>query len=283
MKTRNFLSRRSIIKGSIFGLAGMALPLGGHSAPLVVEDGPGKPHPNYPAITNDLVAEVVGKSHSDLDKVKELVDQRPELARATWDWGFGDFESAIGAASHVGRRDIVEYLLSKGARPNLFTYTVLGAYEVVKGMIEFTPGVQSTLGPHGISLLQHAKAGLRMEKEMSPDAVDNSKKLIAYLEAPGDADGERYDNIKEEEAPKYLGDYKYGDGDEDGFSVKLNMRKMLSLGKLGAFGGGLYKIGDHRFFYNGAPSTVISFQFNGDKVKSLTVTEPGSVLVATKI
>lgn len=264
----------------------MTLPQIGHSEFIPIErvTSSGKPHPDYPAITKDAVAEVVGKSHSDLNKVKELVEFRPELANATWDWGFGDFESAIGAASHVGRRDIVEYLLSKGAKPNLFTYTVLGAYDVVKGMTAFIPGIQKTLGPHGISLLQHAKAGLRMEGDMSADQVASSKKLVAYLESLGDADGKQYEDLAEEEKSKYLGDYKYGDGADEGFSVRLNMRKAISLGKLGAFGGALHKIGDNKYFYNGAPSTIVSFQFDdNDIVKSLTVTEPGSALVATKV
>ncbi len=240
-------------------------------------------HTNYPSIESEIVSEVVGKSHFDLDRVKELVDARPELARATWDWGFGDFETAVGAAAHVGRRDIVQYLHSKGARPNIFSYTVLGAHDVVKAMIEFTPGIQQTFGPHGISLLSHAKAGLRMEDQMSTKEIDDCNRLIGYLESLGDADGEQYEEVPEEEKPRYVGDYKYGDQDHEGFSVRLNMRKMLSLGKIGAFGGALWKVGENQFYYNGAPSTEVSFQFEGDTVTSLTVKEPGRELVAKKV
>ena len=78
----------------------------------------------YPAIDDETASEVVGKSHSDFDKVKALVTKRPELARASWDWGFGDWESALGAASHMGRRDIAELLISFGARPTIFTYAM---------------------------------------------------------------------------------------------------------------------------------------------------------------
>ncbi len=284
MKTNSKISRRAALKGTLLGVAGVSVPFMSEAAFTSVDKvALNSPHYGYPAITRELVSEVVGKSHSDLDRVKELVDARPELARAAWDWGFGDVECALGAASHVGRRDIVQYLLSKGARPNLFTYTMLGAHEAVKQMIEFAPGIQRTMGPHGISLLQHAKAGLRMEKEMTASQVVNCKDLISYLESLGDADGAQYEDINEEEKPKYLGDYKYGTADEQGFSVRLNMRKLLSLGKIGSFGGALYKIGDNKFFYNGAPSTQISFKFEGEKVVSLTVKEPGSEVVATKI
>src|SRR5262245_22599514 len=56
---------------------------------------------NFPAQDPDLAREVVGKSHRDLDGIKRLVEKRPALAKATWDWGFGDWETALGAASHV--------------------------------------------------------------------------------------------------------------------------------------------------------------------------------------
>ncbi|MCH8004828.1 MAG: ankyrin repeat domain-containing protein, partial [Planctomycetes bacterium] len=43
--------------------------------------------------------EVVRYSHFDIDAVHELITDRPALAKASWDWGFGDWESALGAAS----------------------------------------------------------------------------------------------------------------------------------------------------------------------------------------
>ena len=71
---------------------------------------------HFPNIPPEIIEEVVGKSHFDLEGVKSLVEKRSELSRSVWEWRFGDFESAIGAASHVGRRDIALYLMSKGAR-----------------------------------------------------------------------------------------------------------------------------------------------------------------------
>src|SRR5690606_4958867 len=138
----------------------------------------------YPAIDDAIVSEVVGVSHFNLDRLRDLVNHRQELARATWDWGFGDWETAIGAASHVGRLDIVDFLMSKGARPDIFTYAMLGAYAAVREMINATPGIQSTYGPHGISLLQHAKNGLQSDT-VSQSKQDDYKRLIAYLESLG--------------------------------------------------------------------------------------------------
>lgn len=281
----NKVSRRAALKGSMIGMIGLSLPVTTSAGILFKEKHitDTKPYDAYPSLDPELVNEVVGKSHFDLETVKKLVEKRPELAAASWEWRFGDFESAVGAASHVGRRDIVQYLLSKGARPNIFTYTVLGANEAVRSMIAATPGIQTTFGPHGISLLDHARAGLRMEKTMRPVEVDNCKKLIDYLESLGDADGEQYLEVSEEEKAQYLGDYMYGAAEDEGFSIQLNMRKMLSLGAIGEFGGALYKTGENEFTYNGAPSVKVSFQFKEERVVSLTIREPEHTMVASKV
>ncbi len=236
-------------------------------------------HDRYPAIELTIASEVVGVSHFNLDRLKQLVDPRPELAKANWDWGFGDWESAIAAASHVGRKDIVDYLISKGAVPTIFTYAVLGHYATVKAMISSYAGIQKNLGPHGITLLQHAKTGLETE------GIDKSeaRKLVDYLQAFGDADGRQYLNLEESEKTKYLGDYKYGEGVGDGFTIKVNMRKLLSLGKLGKSGGSLLQIGENEFTYQGAPSVTVKFLIQDGRVISLSVYEPGLILTATKI
>lgn len=279
MTHQNIFSRRVALKSTVFGLLALPLPniiYAKNIMPLTQEGNPTIAEPKrYPAIVEEIVAEVVGVSHFNLDRLKELVNKRPELARATWDWGFGDWETAIGAASHVGRKDIVDFLISKGARPDIFTFAMLGAYETVKSMIEFMPGLQRTSGPHGISLLQHVKNG---------DAKSiQSSKLIDYLTELGDADSPKYPTLEETEKQKYVGDYKYGDGDLEGFSVKVNSRKAFLFGKIGKFGGALLKIGEHKFTYNGAPSVEISFQFDKEKIVSLTVQEPDLTLIARKI
>ena len=173
--------------------------------------------------------------------------------------------------------------MEKGARPDIFTFAILGAFETVKAMVDAAPGVQSIAGPHGISLLQHAEAGLRMEDTLSDAQKSSSEQLIQYLESLGNADSPQYEAVKPEDKEQYLGDYKYGEGPQDGFSIKLNMRKLLSLGKIGAFGGALYKIGENRFMYNGTPSVEISFQFEKEKVVALTVHEPDLTLRAEKV
>ncbi len=106
-----------------------------------------------------LVQEFVSRSHADLDGVKELLAQEPALVNSAWDWGGGDWETALGAAAHMGRHDIAIYLLENGARLNLFAAAMLGKLEIVKAILEAYPEAINILGPHGIPLIAHAQAG----------------------------------------------------------------------------------------------------------------------------
>lgn len=280
------ISRRAAIRSAAFGLLTVSVPNIVFAKDIFAV----APHPpaeglfyRYPAIDDAYVAEMVGVSHFNLDRVKELIAMRPELARATWDWGFGDWESAIGAASHTGRRDIVAFLMAHGARPTLFTYAMLGAFDVVKAAITATPGAQQAGGPHGISLLRHAKIGLR-GKDLSAAQKAEGERLVAYLIELGDADSkERWPDLSARERAKYLGDYRYGEGPEEGFSIKENMRELLALGKIGKFGGALYEKSKGVYGYNGTTSVEITFQWEDERVVSLTVKEPDLELVARKV
>lgn len=78
---------------------------------------------------------------------------------AAWDWGAGDWETALGGASHMGRKEIAEYLLSRGARIDLFCAAMLGRIEIVRAALDADPSIAKVLGPHGIPLLDHARAG----------------------------------------------------------------------------------------------------------------------------
>lgn len=112
-----------------------------------------------PALDSKLVEEFVGVSHGNFERVKELLTQEPALINATWDWGGGDFETALGAASHMGNKAIANYLLEHGARIDIFAAAMLGKLEIVKAVLAIWPEAINTPGPHGIPLLDHAEAG----------------------------------------------------------------------------------------------------------------------------
>ena len=111
------------------------------------------------ALDAALVHEIVAVAHADLARVGELLEREPRLVNAAWDWGGGDWETPLGAAAHMGRRDIAEYLLGRGARLDLFAAAMLGKLEIVKSAVEAFPSSLRVAGPHGIPLLAHAKAG----------------------------------------------------------------------------------------------------------------------------
>jgi hypothetical protein len=112
-----------------------------------------------PALEASLVQDFVGNAHGNLDRVKELLAQTPTLINSVWDWGDGDFETGLGAAAHMGRRDIASFLLENGARLDLFAAAMLGNLEIVKATLETYPDALNVLGPHGIPLIAHAQAG----------------------------------------------------------------------------------------------------------------------------
>ena len=111
------------------------------------------------ALDPTQVQAFVGNAHGDLDAVRAALDAEPLLANAAWDWGGGDWESALGAAGHMGRRDIAELLLEHGARLDIFAAAMLGEVEVVRAMLTAHPELRNATGPHGIPLRAHAEAG----------------------------------------------------------------------------------------------------------------------------
>jgi hypothetical protein len=109
--------------------------------------------------TPEEVNAMVANAHGDLEYVRSALAEDPTLANATWDWGDGDWETALGAAGHMGRRDIAELLLAHGARLDVFVAAMLGELEIVRSMLAAHPELRNAKGPHGIPLLAHAEAG----------------------------------------------------------------------------------------------------------------------------
>jgi hypothetical protein len=131
----------------------------------------------FPAQDPEVVREVVVAGHGNVARLKVLVGRQPSLVKAMYDWGFGDWETALGGACHVGNREAAEYLIASGAQPTIFSAAMLGQLDVVKAFVAASPGVQRIRGPHSLSLLHHARAGGAA-----------AKPVLDYLTALGDAD-----------------------------------------------------------------------------------------------
>lgn len=112
-----------------------------------------------PIFTGEEIYDFVAAAHKDLDEVKRIYEERPLILNCANQIQRGDFETAMGGASHMGRKDIADFLLSKGARMDIFSYTFLGYKDFVKQQIEAFPWMLNSHGPHGFSLLHHAKVG----------------------------------------------------------------------------------------------------------------------------
>lgn len=226
---------------------------------------------SFPAQNPQRVYDTVLYAHTDIDKVGALVEASPALANAAMDWGFGDWETAIGAASHMGRRDMVELLLGHGARPDIFTYAMMGNLAAVKALIEALPGVQTVAGPHGITLLAHARAG-----------KEQAEPVVAYLESLGDA------NPQQESAPlalpaaAYVGEYAWSDAVGDRVEVQ-ERRGQLALRRGEGFGRTLFHLGEHAFYPTGAHSVRVRFQVAEDRATGLEILDPEVIVAARRI
>ena len=269
------LQRRAFLAGTSFAVPTLTLLKHASASPLSASLAPADGvHDAFPTQPAELVRETVLVAHGNLDRLKELVDATPTLARASWDWGFGDWESTLGAASHMGRKDIAEYLLEKGARPNLFSAAMLGQLPVVRAFVEASPGVQGILGPHGITLLSHAKAG-----------GTRAGAVVEYLETVGGAD-QRLEGVEiEEEARKiYLGNYSFGTGTADTLTVQEG-RFGMTLGRGTGTGAGrplLYR-GEHTFFPASSPQVRIRFQVADGKAIRIEIDSAEMSLTAERV
>ena len=227
---------------------------------------PTAPPAAFPAHDADLAREIVSVSHGNAARVRELLSGRPALANASWDWGYGDWESALGAASHVGNQEIARLLLAAGARPSIFSAAMLGHLDTVKAFVLASPGIQKTRGPHGLTLLSHARAG-------GAAAAD----VVTYLESVGDADL-KYMNepLAEPDRAAIVGVYVFGTGATERLTVTVGDRGPSIL-RDGGSPRNLFHLGGRVFHPPGADAVRIRFG-PGERAATVKV-EDGPVVV----
>src|SRR5215469_6458963 len=235
----------------------------------------------YPAYSAEVIKTIVTVAHFDLNKLKDLIDPHPHLVKSAWDWGFGDWETPLGAACHMGRRDIAEYLLSKGATPSLFSWVLFGDLHMVQKIVEQQPGIQRMAGPHSISLLAHARMGGKQ-----------SEAILEYLHSLNDADGARPIALTDEETQSICGTYRFGAGPSQVVKVIDDVRAyqnspmytyppQLNWTRQGTMGRPLFHVGNKAFYPAGAPSVEIRFEpHTGAEI--MTVRDGRSVLTASR-
>lgn len=226
---------------------------------------------DFPNHEPELVQEVVVVAHGNVARLKELVGRQPALAKASYDWGFGDWESCIDAASHVGNREIAEFLIANGARPTIFSAAMLGQLDAVKALIAATPGVQRTMGPHSITLLRHAVAG-------GPRA----QAVVEYLKSIEGADERAVEKpLTPDDLKKLVGVYTYGVTTSTRIEMTAGTNGQLSFGRPGRFSRGLTHLGSYEFVPTGSEHVRIRFSEAASGM-TLTVHDPDVVLTAKK-
>lgn len=228
------------------------------------------PVPPLPYQDPALVRAMVAAAHGNMEKVRELLARLPELAKATIDWGFGDWESAIGAAAHTGRREIAVLLMEHGARPDIFTLAMLGHLEAVKSMVNAIPGVQRTLGPHGLSLAHHARAG-----------GEPARATLDYLLSLGDADATQGGAaLTAEQRAVYTAEFRTSGGQRVVISEE---RERLQIRVDEHPPRPLHSSGEHAFHPAGAPSVTIRVQVQDQRASGLTIEAGERIAEASRV
>ena len=164
MNRKNFLQQVAMSTGGIVATPYL----------LFAENLPAGKQATVDPLLAEKVKDFVIAGHGNIEKVKSLLIELPALLYATWDWGGGDFETALEGAGHVGNKEIANYLISMGARTNLFVLTMLGKTQIVKSYLETYPTYITARGPHGLTFLHHAQKG-----------GDDAKELQDYLQSKG--------------------------------------------------------------------------------------------------
>lgn len=161
-------TRRDFVIQTMNGLVLCASPMA--AAQVGQQPIPKRPDP----LSASLVQDFVRRAHADMSGTKALLAEQPALLNATWDWGGGDFETGLGGAGHMGNREIAEFLIGQGARIDIFVAAMLGRLDIVRPLLAAWPGLLQSRGPHGITLLRHARAG-----------GEGAKEVAEYLESLG--------------------------------------------------------------------------------------------------
>jgi hypothetical protein len=145
---------------------------------------------------------------------------------------------------------------------------MLGNLAAVRAIVESRPGVQRLLGPHGITLLAHARAG-----------GEPAAEVVRYLEQLGDADRGAESAPTTRPLAAYLGAYVYGAAAADRFEV-VEQRGALAFERDGGRRG-LLHVGGDAFHPVGAPAVRIAFSFGDGREVASTVTVRDAELMLT--
>jgi uncharacterized protein len=107
-------------------------------------------------LSPEMIQEFVINAHGNFAKVQQMLEAEPGLLNEKWTM-FD--ECALEASGHMGRADIMEYLLDKGAPLTIFAAASLGRPDDVATFLKENQELATALGVHGMTILYHAALG----------------------------------------------------------------------------------------------------------------------------
>lgn len=102
-----------------------------------------------------IVDELVGNAHGNLARVREILEEHPELISAAATWK----ETPIEAATQMGSRAIIEYLIGLGAPVDFFTALVIARLDRIRADLHANPELARSRGVHELPALYFAAIG----------------------------------------------------------------------------------------------------------------------------
>jgi len=255
---------------------GLGLPAARHPAPPDGRTAAGgrtlRDAADFPRNDMERVQSVVGASHGNVERVRTLVLEQPALAKASWDWGFGDWETALGAASHTGRREIAHFLIDHGARPTIFSAAMLGDLRTVEAFLSADRDLHRLHGPHGISLVRHARAGGDDARSVLDFLLDRFGPDQADWGFPGD----------EATEARYGGSYAF-DTDPP-FRIVVGVRNdLLLIGTAEEPTSRVLPVSNDVFHPTGAPAVRLRFEVRDGRAMSLDVEDGPTRVVGRRV
>jgi ankyrin repeat protein len=106
-------------------------------------------------VEQSIVEDLVGNAHGNLARVRELLDAHPDALNLRAPWN----ETAIEAATQMGNRPILDFLIARGAPVDFFTACVLGRVDDVTAELAADPTRARARGVHDLPALYFAAIG----------------------------------------------------------------------------------------------------------------------------
>lgn len=100
------------------------------------------------------IDEFVMAAHGEVEKVKAMLSEDPDLLNANATWN----ETALMAACQMALTPLVEHLLELGAPMDIFAASALGQTAQVAVLLDQSPELIHARGAHGIPLLYYPVA-----------------------------------------------------------------------------------------------------------------------------